>query len=147
MPLTRDQSAQITASILKMSTFPECNVTVNSVEQAYTCFANNGITNAALSLRHTLNVTAVREGRAGSSGTNDLDEASLRAVVRRAEELAAIAPPNPERQPALGPQQYPAMPRFDERTAAARSPEMIPHIKTVIDAAQARKLVAAGFVE
>ena len=28
---------------------------------------------------------------------NDLDDASLRAAVKKAEELAAIAPPNPER--------------------------------------------------
>jgi len=147
MPLTRAESARITEAVMKLSTLPECTVTVTSEEEAYTRFANNGITTAALSLRHNVNVTAVREGRAGTSSTNDLDESSLRAVVRRAEELAAIAPPNPERQPALGPQQYPAMPAFDERTASARSPEMIPHIKTIISAAQARKLVAAGLIE
>ena len=38
---------------------------------------------------------------------NDLDDASLRAAVKKAEELAAIAPPNPERLPPLGPQEYP----------------------------------------
>jgi len=58
---------------MKLSTLPECTVTVTSAEEAYTRFANNGITTAALSLRHTVNVTAVREGRAGTSSTNDLD--------------------------------------------------------------------------
>src|ERR1700693_2269645 len=101
MPLNRDESAKITEAVLKLSTLPECTVTVTSVEEAYTRFANNGITTAALSLEHSVNVTAVRDGPAGPSSTNDLDEAALRAVVRRAEELAAIAPPNPERQPAL----------------------------------------------
>ena len=71
---------------------------------------------------------------------NDLDDASLRAAVKKAEELAGIAPVNPERLPPLGPQQYPAVSDYDERTANARSPEMIPHVKTIID--HAIKLIA-----
>src|SRR5206468_8465752 len=35
----------------------------------------------------------------------------------------------------------------DERTAAARAPEMIPHIRTIIDASMKEKLVAAGLIE
>jgi len=78
---------------------------------------------------------------------NDLDDASLRAAVKKAEELARVAPANPERLPPLGPQQYPAVSDFDERTANARSPEMIPHVKTAIDLALKRKQVAAGSIE
>ena len=77
---------------------------------------------------------------------NDLDDASLRAAVKKAEEIAAIAPVNPERLPALGAQQYPKVSDFDERTATARSPEMIPHVKTIIDHAIKQKQVAAGLI-
>ena len=38
-----------------------------------------------------------------SYAINDLDDDSLRAAVKKAEELAAIAPPNPERLPARRP--------------------------------------------
>ena len=145
--LTRDQSAKLAETALKLSTFPECSIAIVSEEQAYTRFANNGVTTAALSLRNTAIITAVRDGRAGTSTTGDLEESALRAAVRQAEQLATIAPPNPERAAALGPQQYPTPPRFDERTASARSTEMIPHIKTVIDAARERKLIAAGLME
>ena len=78
---------------------------------------------------------------------NDLDDASLTNAVKKAEELATIAPPNPERLPALGAQQYPAVNDFDEATAKARSPEMIPHVKTIVDASLRQKLVAAGLIE
>ena len=74
------------------------------------------------------------------------DVASLKAMVKKAEELADIAPPNAERLPALGPQNYPKVNDFDERTATARSPEMIPHVKTVVDAAMKQKLVAGARV-
>ena len=130
-----------------MSTFPECQVTVTSQEQAYTRFANNGITTAAFALRHNLSIVTTRDGRTGSYSTNDLDDASLRAAVKKAEELAALSPPNPERLSAIGPQQFPKTFDYDEQTANARSPEMIPHVKRIIDAAMKEKLVAAGLIE
>lgn len=145
--LTRDEAQKLTRRILDMATFPECDVNISASEQAYTRFANNGITTASFNLRHNVTIVVTRDGRTGVNATNDLDDATLRAAVKKAEELAAIAPPNPERLPALGPQEYPSMNDYDERTATARSPEMIPHVKTIIDAALAKKLVAAGLVE
>jgi predicted Zn-dependent protease len=47
-------------------------------------------------------LSVTREARTGSTATNDLDDASLRAAVKKAEELAAIAPPNSERLAAGG---------------------------------------------
>ena len=75
------------------------------------------------------------------------DDDSLRAGVKKAEELAAIAPPNPEHMPALGPQKYVDTPDFDEPTSTVRAAEMLPHVKSIIDAAIKNKLVAAGLVE
>jgi len=66
---------------------------------------------------------------------DDLDDASLKNAAQKAEELAAIAPPNPERMPAVGAQTYPSVNDFDEATANARAPQMIPHVKTIIDTA------------
>src|ERR1700759_993926 len=121
--LTRDEAQILAQKVIGFSTFPECQVTITSSEQAYTRFANNGITTASLNLRHTVAIGVTRDGRTGDMGVNDLDDASLRAAVKKAEELAAIAPPNPEQLPALGPQKFPTTNDFDERTANARAPE------------------------
>lgn len=145
--LTRAEAQKIIESILKFSTLPECEASLVQAERAYTRFANNGITTAAFNLTHQVSIQVAREGRTGTATVNDLEEASLRAAVRRAEELAALAPPDPEAMPPLGPQEFPTTRDFDERTAEARSPEMIPHVKRVIDAAKARSLVAAGLIE
>jgi predicted Zn-dependent protease len=145
--LTRDEAQKLARKILGLSTFPECQVTITASEQAYTRFANNGITTASLSLRHTVAIAVTREGRSGVMTVNDLDDASLGAAVRKAEELAAIAPVNPERMPPVGPQEFPQTNDYDERTAMARSPEMIPHVKTIIDSAVRQKQVAAGLIE
>jgi predicted Zn-dependent protease len=144
--LTREESQKLAEKVISLSTYPECQVNISDSEQVYTRFANNGITTAAFSRRHAISVSVTRDNKTGSYTVADFDESNLKALVSKAEELAAIAPPNPERLPALGPQQYPKVLDFDERTATARSPEMIPHVKTVVDAAVARKLVAAGLV-
>jgi predicted Zn-dependent protease len=145
--MTHNEAQKLAQKTLGFSTFPECQVAITASEQAYTRFANNGITTASLNLRHNVSIVVTRDGRTGSYGVNDLDDASLRAAVARAEELAATAPPDPERLPALGPQRYSETHDLDEATASARAPEMIPHVKTIIDTAVKQKLVAAGLIE
>ncbi len=145
--LTRDEAQKLSNKVVGLSTLPECEVTVSATEQVYTRFANNGITTAAFGTRLTVTVTVTRDGQTGSYSVDETDDASLRKAVAKAEELATIAPPNPERMPPLGPQQYPATPHFDEATAKARAPEMIPHVKTIIDIAKQKQLVAAGLIE
>jgi predicted Zn-dependent protease len=145
--LTRDEAQKLAQKVIGYSTFPECQVTVSATEQAYTRFANNGITTASLGMRRNVSISVTRDGQTGSSAVDDLDEANLKAAVKKAEDLAAIAPANPERMPPVGPQKFPAVNDFDPDTANARAPQMIPHVKTIIDAAMKRKLVAAGLIE
>ena len=144
---TKDEAQKLAQKVIGLSTFPECQVTVSATEQAYTRFANNGITTASLSMRQTVSIAVTRDGQTGSNSTDDLDEASLKGAVKKAEELAAIAPPNPERMPPVGAQKFPSVNDFDPDTANARAPQMIPHVKTIIDTAMKRKLVAAGLIE
>src|SRR5271167_1755062 len=125
--MTREEAQTLARKVIGYSTFPDCQVTITDSEQAYTRFANNGITTASFNLRHTVSIVSTRDGRAGSYGVNDLDDATLRAAVAKSEELAAIAPPDPERLPHLGSQTYSQTNDYDESTAVARAPQMIPH--------------------
>ena len=47
----------------------------------------------------------------------------------------------------LGPQKYPAIENIAASTAEARNPAMIPHVRAIIEAARAKNLVSAGFIE
>ena len=89
--LTQDEAQKIAKKVLGMSSFPECQVTIASQEQAYTRFANNGITTASFSLRNNLSIVTTRDARTGSYATNDLDDDSLRADQSVAEVSAAIS--------------------------------------------------------
>ncbi len=144
---TAEQAKQLADQVLKFSSFPECTVEINSSEQAYTRFANNGITLASFANRRSVAINSTKDGKTGSTQVNEFEPDKLREAVKRSEELAAIAPANPEHKAPPGPQEFAQTSDYDEQTAKARAPEMIPQIKAVIDAAVAKKLVAAGLFE
>jgi predicted Zn-dependent protease len=145
--LTREQAQQIAAKVLKFSTFPDCTASVSEQEVAYVRFANNGVTTSAFTVERSVTISSVREGKGGASRTTDLSEDALKAAVQRSEELAGFAPVNPEYMEPLGPQKYADYDNWDEATARARSPQMVPHVKSIIDGATAKKLIAAGYFE
>ncbi len=145
--LTKEQAKALTARALKFSSFPDCAVDATEYETAYLRFANNGLTTSGFTLEQTVTVTSGRDGKSGVSSTTDLSDESLKAAVRKSEEIAGFAPANPEYMEPLGPQTYAEHDNWDEATARARSAEMIPHVKSIIVSASAKKLVSAGYFE
>ena len=143
--MTRDQAHKLTEKVLKFASFPECSVNVDESENSFVRFANNGVTTAGFTVERTVTISATRDNRTGVTQTTDLSDDALKSAVKRAEELAVISPPNPERVEPLGPQKYADYENWDEQTAYARAPLMTPHVKAIIDAAISKKLIAAGF--
>ena len=145
--LTREQAQQITARALKFSSFSDCTVSVSEREVAYVRFANNGVTTSAFTVEQSVTINSVRDGKGGASRTTGLSDEALKAAVQHSEELAGFAPANPEYVEPLEPQKYSDYDNWDEATARARSPQMTPHVKSIIDGAVAKKLIAAGYFE
>src|SRR5208283_6223961 len=84
--LTRDEAQKLAQKVLGFSSYPECQVTITASEQAYTRFANNGITTAALGLLQNVTIAVTRDSRTGVYSVDELDDASLRKAVLKAEE-------------------------------------------------------------
>ena len=145
--LTREQAQKITAKTLSFSTFPECDISVNSSERAFIRFALNDVTTSGFTVEQSMSISSVRDGQSGSTRVDEFDDDSLREAVKRTERLATIAPANPERVPPLEKQKYPELENYAASTAGARNQAMIPHIRAIIDGAKANNLVAAGFFE
>lgn len=145
--LTREQTQQLTAKALKFSSFPDCSAGFSEDEVAYVRFANNGVTTSAFTIERSLVISSTRDGKTGTSSTTDFSDDALQAAVKQSEELAGIAPVNPEYVPPVGPQKYAGRDNWDASTADARSAQMVPHVKSIIDTALAKKLIAAGFFE
>lgn len=143
--LTRPQAERLAEQILSFSTYPECAVDITVEEELNLRFANNGVTTSGLSTVPAITISSTREGRTGAVQTASFAAAELKAAVKRSEELAALAPENPEHVPPLPRQDYPAVDHFDEATAASRSAALAPPVKAIVEAAAKSKLVAAGF--
>ncbi len=143
--LTREQAEVLSARILGFSGFPECAVAVEDREELNLRFANNSVTTSGLTSVRNVVISSTRDRKTGTVSVEEVGDDALRAAVKRSEALAALAPEDPEHMEPLGKQQYPALDHFDEATAASRSPQFIPQVKAIVDAAGKSGLVAAGF--
>src|SRR5581483_9662162 len=145
--LSREEAKKLAEQVLSYSRFPECQVEIGASEDTWVRFANNGLTTSGLVRRQDIFISSTKDRKTGNTSVNQLDEKSLRDAVARSEQMAEIALPNEEHVPSLAPQKYPDIDRTDPATAGARSPQLITHARTVVEAARAKNLVAAGFVE
>ena len=145
--LTREEAKKITDRVLALTAFPECSVSLYNSETASIRYALNGVTTSGFQVDQALSISVTKDNKTGSTSVSEFDDKSLREAMQRAEQLSDVAPPNPEFLPGLGPQQYANFDNFIDATAAARSKEMIPAIRTVIEGAKAKNLVAAGYFE
>ena len=143
--LSRADAEAIAKRALAASPADETRVSINSSARADTRFALNQVTTSGENRDVSVTITALVNGRSASVTTNRLDEASLAAAAKQATEIAKLVPPNPERMPELGPQEYPppkqriiTLPSPTERAQAA---------KKVTEQARAAGLIATGFIE
>ena len=68
--------------------------------------------------RFSLNISSYFGSRSASASTTELDPEAIKETIRRSEDLARIAPEDPEWVPLLEPQAYDGRtPAFDEATA------------------------------
>lgn len=142
---TEEQAKAILDKVVKASKADQCNATLAGSRAGNIRYALNSVTTSGNVSDATLAVEVAFGKRVGTATTNRFDDASLLDVVRRAEELARLAPENPEFVPAIPKQEYKASATFNERTAAI-TPEYRAQVAAdCIEPCRKDKLVAAGF--
>jgi predicted Zn-dependent protease len=145
--LTRDEARALTDRILKISRLPEVAASVSWRQNCNTRFANNQITTAAFTSILSIIISVTERRRTGNTSTTETSEEALVRAVRRAEDLAALTPADPEYVEPLGPQDYPEIPAFDEPTAAARSADLVGAVRNTIQGVTEKKLTSSGYYD
>lgn len=145
--LGRAQAEALCKRVLGFSTADEMRVNVSSGSTANTRFAVNQISTAGDNTNVSITVRAVFGKKAGSATTNRVDDESLRAVVKRAESLARLAPDDPEMLPELGPQTYAPAGGYDASTAALSPADRAAAVRAITDRAATAGLVSTGYLE
>jgi predicted Zn-dependent protease len=145
--LTQEEARRICDKSIAYSTADECSVSLSGNRAGNIRYANNAVSTAGLSENTQLNVTVSFGERVGSASINEFDDKSLEKAVRRAEDVARLAPENPEFVAAVKAQQYKATPTWSKNTAAI-DPEYRAEVAfRSIEAARKAGLQAAGFFD
>jgi predicted Zn-dependent protease len=145
--VTKEEARKILEKVLSYSKADACTVNFNGSTGGNIRYARNNVSTSGEETNRSISVLSSFGKRSGTASVNEFDDASLEKVVRRAEELAKLAPENPEFVEILGPQDYAESTAFFESTANI-DPEFRARVaeNSIVPASQ-KDVTAAGFLE
>jgi predicted Zn-dependent protease len=143
--LNQEDTRRICDRVLGFSKADECSVAISGSRDGNIRFARNSVSTAGLTEDQRLTVTVAYGRRQGTASINEFDDKSLERAVRRAEDIARLAPENPEYVPVPGKQAFKASGEYFAPTAAI-DPEYRAEVAAqAIQSGRKNKLVTAGF--
>ncbi|SKA32356.1 Predicted Zn-dependent protease or its inactivated homolog [Chitinophaga eiseniae] len=143
----KEAAKALLQKVLAHSKADECEVSLRGEEGGNIRYARNAISTAGDIDNTILSVTSYFGKRSGTATINEFDDAALERVVHRAEELARLAPENPEYMPLRGPVDFKASKTYVPATAAITPDTRADAVAQSIQAAKEAQLEAAGFIE
>jgi predicted Zn-dependent protease len=144
---TEEQARAILDKAVALSTADDCTATLAGTIDGNIRFALNAVSTSGIVSDCDLIVQCAFGNREGTATINSFDDASIERCVRRAEDLAKLAPENPEYMPSLEKQAYRASNTYVESTAAI-TPELRAKVaEASIGPSKAGNLIAAGFLQ
>ena len=144
---TEQEAKAILDKVIALSKADECTATLAGSVDGNIRFALNNVSTSGIVSNAQLAVQVAFGKRVGTASINEFDDASLERVVRRAEDLARLAPENPEFVPAIGKQDYKPSPTFSASTAAIDPDFRAKVAADSIAPCRGHGLIAAGFLE
>ena len=146
--LSKEEAKKILEKVINFSKADGCSVGLNGSDRGNIRYARNSVSTAGEDSNVTLFVNSYFGKKSGSATINEFDDASLEKVVRRAEELAQLAPENPEFMEPLSQQEYgPESKTFAESTANITPDYRAKVAADSINPAAAKDVTAAGYLE
>ncbi|GAA0638593.1 TldD/PmbA family protein [Brevundimonas lenta] len=145
--LPEAQAKAILTKVVGLSTADECVAQLNGGTRGNIRFALNNVSTSGIVDDIELAVQVAFGKRVGIATINQFDDASLERVVRRAEELARLAPENPEFMPAIEAQTFTPTATFSPATAAITPADRARAATASIAPCKASGLTAAGYLE
>jgi len=145
--LSKEEAQAILKKVLSYSKADACEVSLNGSDGGNIRYARNAVSTAGQIDVMSLSVSATFGKKTGTATINEFDDASLQKVVKRAEELAMLAPENPEYMPPLAPQTFAEDKTFNSNTAAMTPDTRAEMVGKSLSVSKAAGLDAAGFLE
>ena len=145
--LTKAEAKKIIDKVLSYAKADETSVSLTGGRRGNIRYARNSVSTSGESTNLSLAVTAVFGKKSGTATINEFDDASLEKTVRRAEEIAKLAPENSEYMPMLGPQTYLPIDPFSRNTENITPDYRAQAAFDSLDPCRKKNLTAAGYME
>ena len=145
--ISKEEAKKILEKALSYSKSDEMSVSLGGGRTSNIRYALNSVSSGGESDNMSLLVTAGIGKRMGSATINEFNDKALERTVRRAEEIARLAPENSEYMPMIGPQNYLETPMYSENTAKMDSEYRAQVAFDSVDACEQKNLSAAGFMQ
>ena len=144
---SKEEANKILEKVLQYSKADGCEANLNGTHGGNIRYARNSVSTAGENIDVTLAVQSYFGKKSGVATINEFDDASLEKVVRRSEELAQLAPENPEFMEPLAPQTYGESKTYFESTARITPEYRAQAAANSINPAAAKDVTAAGYLE
>lgn len=144
---SKEEAKKILEKVIGFSKADGCEVNLNGLLGGNIRYARNSVSTAGENNDSTLVVQSYFGKKAGTATINEFDDSSLEKVVRRSEELAKLAPENPEFVEPLPQQTYAESKTFAEPTAKITPDFRAQSSASSIKLAKDNGVTAAGFLE
>ncbi|MEZ5426622.1 MAG: TldD/PmbA family protein [Pyrinomonadaceae bacterium] len=147
MLLNEQEARRITDKILSFVKADDAEVSVRSEKHSHLRFAGNAFLTSGNTVERGAGVTVWIKGKRGSSSTTDFDDASLKAMVEEAEQIASISPVDRQYLPTLGKQKYKESSGYVEATADLSLEKRAEQISKILKQSEKADVISAGFHE
>jgi predicted Zn-dependent protease len=144
---SKEEAKRILEKVVGYSKADGCEVNLGASNGGNIRYARNSVSTAGENNDATVVVQSYYGKKSGTATINEFDDASLEKVVRKSEELAKLAPENPEFMEPLPQQIYGDSKTFSEATAKITPDYRAQAAATSITLAAASDVTSAGFLE
>jgi len=145
--LTEEEAKALLQKVLKYSKADECEINISGEKSGNLRYARNEVSTSGSQLTQNLIVQSAFGKKVGVATTNEFSEEAFAKVVRKSEELAQLAPENPEYVGVLTPQQYKKTSGFFDSTANITPDFRAGAVAKSLELSRTQNLAAAGFWE
>src|SRR6201996_3789936 len=104
--ISREDAQALMKKALGFSKADECEINLNGSDGGNIRYARNAVSTSGYISQTSMAISSAFGKKLGITTLNEYDDASIEKAVRASEELAQLAPENPEFMPFLGPQTY-----------------------------------------
>ena len=144
---TEIEAQALLQKVLSFSKADECEASLVGGSSGNLRFARNTVSTSGGADTLTLDLQSTFGRRTGRARINEFDDASLAKAVRQSEELARLAPENPEHVSFLGPQSYVEPSAFVEATASTTPAQRAEAVAKSIAVCNQEGLTGAGYLD